>query len=221
MSLQTENKNTIQWTEYENDNLVHRHKTATMYKKRYQRASDFHNSLYRLFGLISVVSSSIVTTLSWNNSSNDDGSDLYEENINNNLLISSMSTIAAISAAIQNFYKFQEISNKCTITAKLYGKLQNSIECVGNIHPDYRFQKPYTFNKKIQDKFDQIYDSRIDISSWMVTNIYSKKGDDHSYLEEKHKKNYKNINDEEKLEYSKNTNIIKMSVQSDDSDSDN
>ena len=221
MSLQTENKNTIQWTEYENDNLVHRHKTATMYKKRYQRASDFHNSLYRFFGLITVVSSSIASTLSWNDDLNDDGSYLYELNNNNNLLLSSMTTIAAISAAIQNFYKFQEISNKCTITAKLYGKLQNKIESVGNIHPDYRFQKPYTFNKKIQDKFDQIYDTRIEISQFMIDHFYSKKGDDHSYLEEKHKKNYKNLNDEEKLEYSKNTSGIKMSVQSDDSDYDN
>lgn len=221
MSLQSENKNTIQWTEYENDNLVHKHKTATMYKKRYQRASDFHNSLYRLFGLITVISSSIASTLSWNvDSSNDDGSDLNEET-NNSLIVSSMTTIAAISAAIQNFYKFQEISNKCTITAKLYGKLQNRIESVGNIHPDYRFQKPYTFNKKIQDKFDQIYDTRIEISQFMIDNFYSKKKDEYSYLEIKHKKNYKNLNDEEKLEYSKNTNNIKMSVQSDDSEYDN
>ena len=33
--------------------------------------------------------------------------------------------------------------------------LQNKIENVGNIHPEYRIYKPLSFNKKIQDRFNQ------------------------------------------------------------------
>ena len=47
------------WTKDENETLIQYHKMAKMYKKRYQRASDFHNSLYRFFGLITVLTSTI------------------------------------------------------------------------------------------------------------------------------------------------------------------
>ena len=53
------------WGNYENETLIHSHKMSKIYKKRYQRASDFYNSMYRLFGLITVVSSSIASTISW------------------------------------------------------------------------------------------------------------------------------------------------------------
>ena len=53
------------WGDYENDTLINRHKMSKIYKKRYQRASDFHNSLYRIFGLITVVASTVATTISW------------------------------------------------------------------------------------------------------------------------------------------------------------
>jgi len=55
----------IVWGDYENETLIHNHKMAKLYKKRYQRASDLYNSLFSFFGLITVVSSSIATTLSW------------------------------------------------------------------------------------------------------------------------------------------------------------
>ena len=53
----------IVWGDYENETLIHNHKMAKLYKKRYQRASDLYNSLFSFFGLIAVVSSSIATTL--------------------------------------------------------------------------------------------------------------------------------------------------------------
>ena len=33
------------WNDYENDTLIHQHKMAKIYKKRYQRASDLNNTL--------------------------------------------------------------------------------------------------------------------------------------------------------------------------------
>tara|TARA_B100000902_G_C27263831_1_gene892343 strand:- start:270 stop:908 length:639 start_codon:yes stop_codon:yes gene_type:complete len=202
----------IEWTDYENETLIHNHKMSKIYKKRYQRAGDFHNSLYRLFGLITVISSSTATTLSWGNQ------DIEESNSKEQVVISVITTIAAISAAIQNFYNFQETANNYITTAKAYAKLQNKIESVGNIHPEYRIYKPLSFNKKIQDRFDQISDSRNEVSNFMTNCIYSKKGDDNSYLDEKHQK-YKKLKDEEKLSYAKNDHeLIKVSIQSDDSD---
>ena len=170
----------IVWGDYENETLIHNHKMSKIYKKRYQRASDFYNSMYRLFGLITVVSSSIASTISWGS-----GDDITQKQ---QFILSSITTIAAISAAIQNFYKFQENSEVYIQTAKAYAKLQNKIEGVGNINPQHREIKPSLFLKKIQDRFDQISDTRIEISNCMTTCFYSKKGDDDSYLEEKHTK---------------------------------
>ena len=97
------------WGDYENETLIHNHKMSKVYKKRYQRAGDFNNSLYSLFGLITVVSSAIASTISWG-SKMDSGSGNELDN-NEHILLSSITTISAISAAIQNFYKFQENSN--------------------------------------------------------------------------------------------------------------
>tara|TARA_B100000029_G_scaffold466699_1_gene502424 strand:- start:1200 stop:1775 length:576 start_codon:yes stop_codon:yes gene_type:complete len=180
------------WGDYENDTLINRHKMSKIYKKRYQRASDFHNSLYRIFGLITVVASTVATTISW-------GED-EETTEKQKTILSTITTISAISAAIQNFYKFQENSNSYTTTAKSYAKLQNEIESIGNIHPEYRKIKPHVFFKTVQDSFDKISDSRIEISNCMTNNIYKKKEDDESYLEEKHKR-YKILEEEEKKQY--------------------
>ena len=175
----------IAWGDYENETLIHNHKMSKIYKKRYQRASDFYNSMYRLFGLITVVSSSIASTISWGS-----GEDITPKQ---HVILSSITTLAAISAAIQNFYKFQENSEVYIKTAKAYAKLQNRIEGVGNINPQHREIKPNIFLKKTQDRFDQISDTRIEISNCMTNYFYSKKGDDDSYLEEKHKKYTSNI----------------------------
>ena len=175
----------IAWGDYENETLIHNHKMSKIYKKRYQRASDFYNSMYRLFGLITVVSSSIASTISWGS-----GEDITPKQ---QVVLSSITTLSAISAAIQNFYKFQENSEVYIQTAKSYAKLQNKIEGVGNINPQHREIKPNIFLKKTQDRFDQISDTRIEISNCMTTCFYSKKGDDDSYLEEKHKKHTSNI----------------------------
>ena len=182
------------WGDYENETLIHNHKLAKVYKKRYQRAGDFNNSLYSLFGFITVVSSCVATTISWSADQSEVGPDIF---------LSTMTTISAISASIQNFYKFKETSNLYFKTAKLYAKIQNKIECVGNIHPEYRTTEPIIFFKKIQDTFDIISDNRIEISNCMSKNCYNKKTDPLSYLEEKHVK-YKSLNDKDKLNYAKN-----------------
>tara|TARA_B100001094_G_scaffold187231_1_gene181461 strand:+ start:792 stop:1475 length:684 start_codon:yes stop_codon:yes gene_type:complete len=174
------------WTDFENDTLINRHKMSKIYKKRYQRASDFHNSLYRIFGMITVVASTIATTISWGK-----GEEVSE---NQQLILSTITTISAISAAIQNFYKFQENTNQYTISAKAYAKLQNEIEGIGNIHPEYRNISPYDFFKKIQEDFDKISDNRIEISNCMTKHLYNNKYDDISYLEDKHKE-YKLLRD--------------------------
>ena len=61
-----------EWGDYENETLIHNHKLAKVYKKRYQRASDFHNSLYRFFGLITVVSTAVASTITWGADEMDD-----------------------------------------------------------------------------------------------------------------------------------------------------
>ena len=53
------------WSDFENETLIHIHKTAKILKKRYQRAGDFYSSLYNILGGISVVLSIISSTFSW------------------------------------------------------------------------------------------------------------------------------------------------------------
>jgi hypothetical protein len=212
------------WKEYENKTLVHYHMMAKIYKKRYQRSADFQNTLYRFFGLITVVSSTIASTLAWGmNSNNDDINDgSTEDTISNNkeLIVSTITTISAVAAAIQNFYKFQENANNNITTAKAYAKLQNKIEIVGNIHPEYRESNPTEFLKKINDKFDQISDTRTELSNFLTNNLYSKKSDSDTYLEDKHLQ-YLKDKDEDKHEYSKHTiSDIHVQVETDTEDED-
>lgn len=190
-----------QWKEYENKTLVHNHRMAKIYKKRYQRAADFQNTLYRFFGLITVVSSTIASTLAWGMDSGDGSTDDNAINNNKEVIVSTITTVSAVAAAIQNFYKFQENANNNTTTAKAYAKLQNKIEIVGNIHPEYRVSNPSAFLKKINDKFDQISDSRTELSNFLTNHLYSKKCDSETYLEDKHIQYLKDKGDE-KQEYS-------------------
>lgn len=203
-SIEVDNTILYQWRNYENETLIHNHKMAKIYKKRYQRAADLQNSLYRFFGLITVVSSTVASTLSWGIGDNSSGSFMDEENTDKKIIISTITTVSAVSAAIQNFYKFQENANNNITTAKAYAKLQNKIEIVGNIHPEYRKTNPTSFLKKIQDKFDQISDNRIELSNCLTKYFYTKMYDEDSYLESKHDK-YEKDKDEDKLEYSKHT----------------
>jgi len=189
------------WKDYENKTLVHNHMMAKIYKKRYQRAADFQNTLYRFFGLITVVSSTVASTLAWG-MDDGDGSTDDDSNPNKGLIVSTITTISAVAAAIQNFYKFQENANNNISTAKAYAKLQNKIEIVGNIHPEYRVSNPTAFLKKINDKFDQISDSRTELSNILTNNFYSKKKDSETYLEEKHIQ-YLKDKEEDKHEQSK------------------
>tara|TARA_B100001093_G_C26655731_1_gene939557 strand:+ start:293 stop:826 length:534 start_codon:yes stop_codon:yes gene_type:complete len=172
------------WTDYENETLIHHHKMAKMYKKRYQRASDFHNSLYRIFGLITVLTSTISSTISWGN--NPSGPE------NQSYILSMITTSSAISAAIQNFYKFQENSNDFISTAKLYASLQNKIEKMGNIIPQNREIHPTEFFEIIQNDFDTISEKRKEISNCISKRCYYHLDDEKSFLEEKHEK-YKEI----------------------------
>ncbi len=204
--------NHSEWGDYENETLIHNHKLAKVYKKRYQRASDFHNSLYRFFGLITVVSTAVASTITWGTE------DISDEQ---QIILSSITTVSAITAAIQNFYNFQENANNYITTAKSYAKLQNKIESVGNIHPEYRTVKPREFLKKIQDRFDQISDSRIEISNCMSRNCYQKINDEESFLYDKHKK-YKLLKEDEKLDYSKTDMNSSINIQVEtDSENDN
>ena len=208
-----------QWKEYENKTLVHNHRMAKIYKKRYQRAADFQNTLYRFFGLITVVSSTIASTLAWGM---DSGDGITDNTINNNkeVIVSTITTVSAVAAAIQNFYKFQENANNNITTAKAYAKLQNKIEIVGNIHPEYRVSNPSAFLKKINDKFDQISDSRTELSNFLTNHLYSKKCDSETYLEDKHIQYLKDKGDE-KQEYSNHVQSdVNIDVQT-DSDEEN
>ena len=108
--------------------------------------------MYRFFGLITVVSSSIASTISWGSG----------ENITpkQQVVLSSITTLAAISVQFKTFIKFQKQSIHST--AKAYAKLQNKIEGVGNINPLHR-NKTTNISKKTQDRFDQISDNRVEI----------------------------------------------------------
>ena len=208
-----------EWKDYENRTLVHNHKMAKIYKKRYQRAADFQNTLYRFFGLITVVSSTIASTLAWGmDSSNDGSTDDNSIGQNKEIIVSTITTISAVAAAIQNFYKFQENANNNITTAKAYAKLQNKIEIVGNIHPEFRISNPTAFLKKINDKFDQISDTRIELSNFLINHLYSKKIDSETYLEEKHLQ-YLDEKEEHKHEYSKHVQSdVNIDVKTDSDD---
>ena len=167
------------WTKDENETLIQYHKMAKMYKKRYQRASDFHNSLYRFFGLITVLTSTISSTISW-------GSDNDEKK---GYMFSLITTTSAISAAIQNFYKFQENSNEYTITSKAYSLLQNKIEGVGNILPGKRPMNPIEFNEEVHNELNDISEKRKELSDLMIRYCYQHKDDNCSYLQDKYNVN--------------------------------
>jgi len=77
-SVEVDNTILYQWRNYENETLIHNHKMAKIYKKRYQRAADLQNSLYRFFGLITVVSSTVASTLAWGVGDNSSGSFMDE-----------------------------------------------------------------------------------------------------------------------------------------------
>ena len=206
--------NNMSWNDYENETLIHNHKVSKIYKKRYQRASDFQDALYRLFGILTVLSSTISATLSWsldlnngtgpshNMITHNSTFNMDEENNTDILLLRIIVVISALTASIQNFYKFQDNSNKYSITSRLYAKIQEKIECVGNIHPEYRTSRPCEFFKKIQEKMDDITENSLDLNRYMIKWYYSSKDDGVSYLEAKHEK-YKGLQDLDKIKFSK------------------
>ena len=81
------------WSDFENETLIHNHKITNIYKKRYQRASNFHNSLYNLLGILNVLTSIISTTFTWS-SDLDDRSKKY--------ILRILITFATTAATIQN-----------------------------------------------------------------------------------------------------------------------
>jgi hypothetical protein len=185
------------WSDFENETLIYNHKISKIYKKRYQRASEFHSSLYTFLGIINVISSIISSTFTWT-SGLDNESEKY--------ILRILITTATTSAIIQNHYNFQENFNNYMLTSKNYSKIQNKIETMGNIHPEYRTSKPHDFLKKIQYKLNELADNRKEISSFMVKWFYQKNLDNSSYLETKHKK-YKELKENEKLNYTKNVGV--------------
>ena len=142
------------WNDYTNETLIHLHKKIRTQRKMYQRASDFYNTFYSIFGLINVLTSTVASTLSW-------GGNGKEMDENKQFILSIITTTSALSAAIQNFYNFKENSNKLIETSKTYSKLQNRLENIGNIHPDYREENPYELFKLIDTELDKITDSEI------------------------------------------------------------
>jgi len=170
------------WDDYTNDTLIHLHKKSRSQRKMYQRASDFYNTFYSIFGLITVLTSTVASTISWGANSEMD----HKEKI----MLSVITTTSAVSAAIQNFYSFQENANRLISTSKQYSKLQNKIENIGNIHPDYRKQDPYELFKDIDNELDKITENRSELSSCLSKYFFVKKCDNQSYLEKKHE-NYK------------------------------
>jgi len=204
------NNNNYMWGDYENETLIHYHSMAKENKKKYHRAGSFHNSLYSLFGLLSILASTVASTISWSSESEDNKQPL---------VLSTITTISAITSAIQNFYKFQENSTNFIDTSKSYARIQNKIEGVGNIHPEYRTVKPEVFLKKIQDKVDLLSDSRIELSSIAISCIYSNKSDKKSYLLEKHEK-FKHLNDTQKLNFTKNSEVSMDGFSASDNESD-
>lgn len=185
------------WSDFENETLIHNHKLAKILKKRYQRASDFYSTLYNLLGTVSIILSIISSTFTWSSS--------FEKESQKNLLRIIIS-ILTTSTLIQNFYNFQDISNNHNLSSKNYSKLQNKIESIGNIHPDYRTSKPDEIFQKIQCKINELNDNRKELSPSMIKIFYHKKEDEYSYLKEKHEK-YKELKENEKLNYTHNVSL--------------
>ena len=102
------------------------------------------------------------------------------------------------------------------LISKNYAKIQNKIETIGNIHPDYRTSKPHDILKKTQDKLNELSENRTEISSFMIKWFYQKKLDEYSYLEAKHQK-YKELKENEKLNYTKNI-IVEIITDVEDSE---
>ena len=184
------------WNDYTNETLIHLHKKIRTQRKMYQRASDFYNTFYSIFGLINVLTSTVASTLSW-------GGNGKEMDENKQFILSIITTTSALSAAIQNFYNFKENSNKLIETSKTYSKLQNRLENIGNIHPDYREENPYELFKLIDTELDKITENRKELSSCLTKYCFTKKCDCESYLETKHE-NYKQQCEEEKKSYCEN-----------------
>uniref|UniRef100_A0A6C0L1D4 SMODS and SLOG-associating 2TM effector domain-containing protein n=1 Tax=viral metagenome TaxID=1070528 RepID=A0A6C0L1D4_9ZZZZ len=197
------------WGDYENETLIYYHVQSKENQKMYHRAAGFHNSLYNIFGLLSVVSSTVASTLSWSQ-----GSDISSGKM---FILSTITTTALITSAIQNFYKFQDNSNNYKETSRMYAKIQNKVEGVGNIHPEYRTAKPQEFFKKIQDKVDEIAESRAELTHFLTSCIYKKKNDGESYLLKKHEK-YKNLKDMEKLNFARNSELSMQVFTDEESD---
>ena len=100
------------WDDYTNDTLIHLHKKSRSQRKMYQRASDFYNTFYSIFGLITVLTSTVASTISWGTNS--------EMEDKEKLILSVITTSSAVSAAIQNFYSFQENANRLIYTSNQY-----------------------------------------------------------------------------------------------------
>tara|TARA_B100000683_G_scaffold167269_1_gene161221 strand:- start:749 stop:1327 length:579 start_codon:yes stop_codon:yes gene_type:complete len=184
------------WNDYTNETLIHLHKKIRTQRKMYQRASDFYDTFYSIFGLITVLTSTVASTLSW-------GGNGKEMDENKKFILSIITTTSALSAAIQNFYNFKENSNKLIETSKTYSKLQNRLENIGNIHPDYREENPYELFKLIDIELDKLTENRKELSSCLTKYCFTKKCDCESYLEAKHE-NYKLQCEEEKKSYCEN-----------------
>ena len=145
-----ENLNDISlWSEYENDTLIHYHKLSTIYKKRYQRASDLYNSLHNLFGIITVISSSIASTISW-------GEDIEDDK---KIFLTTVTTTSAISMLSKIFINLKKRPENLTKTAKKYSTLQNKIENLGNIERSSR-PSPFNLFTELQHDFNEISSNR-------------------------------------------------------------
>ena len=184
------------WNDYTNQTLIHLHKKIRTQRKMYQRASDYYNTFYSIFGLITVLTSTVASTISW-------GGNGKEMDENKKFILSIITTTSALSAAIQNFYNFKENSNKLIETSKTYSKLQNRLENIGNIHPDYRNEDPYELFNLIDIELDKLTENRNELSSCLTKYCFTKKCDCDSYLETKHE-NYKNQCEKEKKRYCEN-----------------
>ena len=204
------------WTEQDNLTLIELHETSKYYKELYKRVGYFYRSLYKILGVVCIVSSSVSTSIFWidtsqnkiicDNIQNNSGD--INEYSDNEMLLKTLMMIMSISTILQNIVNFIDISNDYLKTSISYRKIQFKIESIGDIHPSRRKGTPKKALPNLRDSTNKLSQDSNDINA-ILTWLFHNRNKVQSYMGEKHK-NYEKeeiSDDEYSGDYNYNDNM--------------
>ena len=186
------------WSEKEdNDTLVKLH-IETKYNYIVNKKTSFiYKYINKLFGFLSIISSSVTTAIIWteqeknlesicdvNDGSNILISDLYNGNMN---VLKTLLVITIFSTFTQNFFNLIDISNEYKNISESYGKYKNIIECIGDIHPKKREGSAKSTLPVLRYNINKLKQTKRPINcllDYMFEKIYKDEASN-SYLKEK------------------------------------